>query len=76
MTEPEPTEPDTDPGPLPIEAEAQQAANTPAPPPPVEPQPVGDKSDLVAQAMRKNRGLASYDAWAMTETDLTKLLEG
>lgn len=77
MSEPaQPTDPDTEPGPLPIEAEAQQAAAAPAPPPPAVPQPVGDKSDLVAQAMHLHRGLASFDAWAMTETDLTKLLEG
>jgi len=73
----EPTPADEQPAVEPEQPDVQpEPAPTPPPPPPAVPVPVGDKSDLVAEAMRRNRGLASYDAWAMTETDLTKLLEG
>lgn len=89
MSEPVPTPAEEQPAEQPteqaeapaVEQPAEQAVEgpaapaAPAPPVPTPPLTVGDKSDLVAKVMRRHRGIPSYEAWAMTDADLTKLLE-
>jgi hypothetical protein len=62
----------------PIPAPDQTQPADGAPPADAQPQPEPaaprDKSDLVAEAMDR-LGIPSYEAWAMTDDDLTARLE-